>query len=81
MNSRLRLNFTIPLTSSQYLHNILNLLKGEVVIGIGIRIRFIRIFISGIHGSIFVFRIISQWVWFSMSTRNFIGSAENSAHP
>ena len=25
--------------------------------------------------------IFSQWVWFSMSTRNFIGSGQNSAHP
>ena len=24
--------------------------------------------------------ILSQWAWFSMSTRNFIGSAKNSAH-
>ena len=25
--------------------------------------------------------ILSQWAWFSMSTRNFIGSGQNSAHP
>ena len=25
--------------------------------------------------------ILSQWAWFSMSTRNFIGSRQNSAHP
>ena len=28
-----------------------------------------------------LYYILSQWVWFSMSTRNFIGSAKNSAHP
>ena len=26
-------------------------------------------------------KILSQWVWFSMSTRNFISSIPNSAHP
>ena len=26
-------------------------------------------------------QILSQWAWFSMSTRNFIGSGQNSAHP
>ena len=25
--------------------------------------------------------ILSQWAWFSMSTRNFIDSGQNSAHP
>ena len=24
---------------------------------------------------------LSQWAWFSMSTRNLIGSGQNSAHP
>ena len=28
-----------------------------------------------------LFAILSQWAWFSMSTRNFIGSGQNSAHP
>ena len=30
---------------------------------------------------IFCSLILSQWAWFGMSTRNFIGSGQNSTHP
>ena len=29
----------------------------------------------------YTFYILSQWVWFSLSIRSFIGSDQNSAHP
>ena len=30
---------------------------------------------------LYYYKILTQWVWFSMSRRNFIGSGQNSAHP
>ena len=38
-------------------------------------------FSNGSAGWAMLFEILSQWAWFSMSTRNFIGSSKNSAHP
>ena len=55
-----------------------------------VRSHFQRIFMLQIFGSThdfdlpvwyIYFVILSQWVWFIMSTRNFFGSGQNSPHP